>query len=250
MLFSPVPGPWSDRRWLAASGVGLLGFLTVAGLMLATRGVDGLDVAVGRESVSLRSSSLTDAARAATFLGSTHAVVAAAVVAGALLWWRTGDPTVPLVLLSAVAVTLPLVRLLKTGFDRARPPLDALLGPPALDHSFPSGHTADGGVVYALAAVLLALTFGRVLLRRLVVAVGVVVVVAIGLSRVYLGYHWATDVVAGWLLAGAIVAAAVYLAGVLAGPRVATGGVEAPGGPAEAAVPVPEPEPERSRAGA
>lgn len=112
----------------------------------------------------------------------------------------------------AIAVTggQLLTTLLKHGFDRPRPdlvPHEVIVQ----TASFPSGHSMMAAVTYfTLAALLVRLDLPRgVKLYLLLVAV--LVTVLVGASRVYLGVHWPTDVIAGWL-AGAAWAAFCWLA--------------------------------------
>jgi undecaprenyl-diphosphatase len=136
-------------------------------------------------------------------LGSFPVVVAVAVLAAAVLWRRTHRLISSVVLLTAVVVTAALVYLCKIAVGRPRPGTDTLIGVPSSDYSFPSGHTTDGTIVYVLVALLLGVTL-RPLARRLVVVAAVILAAAVGLTRVYLGYHWTTDVVAGWSLAAGV----------------------------------------------
>ncbi|HSF97792.1 MAG TPA: phosphatase PAP2 family protein, partial [Ornithinibacter sp.] len=96
----------------------------------------------------------------------------------------------------------------------ARPPVIFAVPPLETSPSFPSGHTLNATVVLGLAAYLVML--GRRHLRsKLLVVSGVVVfVAAMGLSRVWLGHHWLTDVMAGWFVGLA------WLAAVITGHRV------------------------------
>ena len=70
--------------------------------------------------------------------------------------------------------------------------------------SFPSGHSTMAPVVYLTLAVILAAGEPRRDVRVLVFACAVALTLAVGVSRVYLGVHWPTDVLAGWALGGAI----------------------------------------------
>ena len=83
---------------------------------------------------------------------------------------------------------------------RARPPASLAVPPLETSPSFPSGHTLNATVLIGLMAYLLLLHQERRASRVATVVTAVVLVVAMGLSRVYLGHHWLTDVVAAWLL--------------------------------------------------
>ena len=68
------------------------------------------------------------------------------------------------------------------------------------DLSFPSGHSASSAVVYLTLAALATQTMRAGAARRYVLAAAILLVAAIGISRVYLGVHWPSDVLAGWSL--------------------------------------------------
>lgn len=94
---------------------------------------------------------------------------------------------------------------LKLAFQRNRPQLWEVLARPA-SYSFPSGHALSSMIVYGFAAYLLAQFYPQ---RRLVCWLGAAAwILLIGFSRVYLGVHWPSDVVAGFALGFAL----VYLA--------------------------------------
>jgi membrane-associated phospholipid phosphatase len=196
------------RHWLAAGVAALTAFGFVLALVWSSGGTDSFDAAITLDVIGLRSPQVTPLARSITALGAFPAVVGVTVLIAVVLWRRTRSIGLSLALPTAVVVTAGLVYLLKSAVSRPRPPIHTLLGVPSTDFSFPSGHTTNGSVVYLLSALLLATTLERRWQRRLLVVLGGLIGLAVGLTRVYLGFHWATDVVAGWLLAAAVVSIA------------------------------------------
>jgi undecaprenyl-diphosphatase len=102
-------------------------------------------------------------------------------------------------ILFAVAGGLLLSSLLKSGFDRPRPDL-VPHGSYVYTASFPSGHSAMSAVTYLTLGALLARIQNRRRLKAYIILWALLVTIAVGVSRVYLGVHWPTDVLAGWTL--------------------------------------------------
>ncbi|MFG3100868.1 phosphatase PAP2 family protein [Streptomyces sp. NPDC048182] len=136
----------------------------------------------------------------------TMRLLCAAVVVW--LWWRRGDRfTAGWLAVTAVAAGL-FQQVLKAVVDRARP---AWPDPVDLAHyaAFPSGHALTVTVVCGLLVWLLG-HYGAARGPRLAaLAVAAVSVAGVGATRVWLGVHWATDVLGGWLLGALVVCLAV-----------------------------------------
>lgn len=144
---------------------------------------------------------LEEAALEITALGSF--AVLGLIVLAAIVWLllirKVGSAA--LVALSVAGGVL-LSSLLKSGFARPRPDL----APHAdIVHtlSFPSGHAMSAAVVYLTLGALLARAQPHRRLKIYLASVGVVITVLVGISRVYLGVHWPTDVLAGWCVGSA-----------------------------------------------
>ena len=107
-----------------------------------------------------------------------------------------------LFLLVAVGGGVLLSTLLKIGFDRPRPDL-VPHGAVVYTASFPSGHAMLSAVVYLTLGALLARVQPRRLLKLYLLGLAFLLTVAVGVSQVYLGVHWPTDVFAGWAVGAA-----------------------------------------------
>ncbi len=102
----------------------------------------------------------------------------------------------------SVAGGLLLSQMMKWGFDRPRPDL-VPHGSYIYTKSFPSGHTMLAAVVYLTLGALLARTQPQVRVKVFLLVLAGVLTVLIGVSRIYLGVHWPTDVLGGWMLGAA-----------------------------------------------
>jgi membrane-associated phospholipid phosphatase len=147
-----------------------------------------------------RTPGLVSAARAFTDAGAVPFLIVLAVVAGGLLWWRGARLAVAAAPALALAVAGSAVAIGKQLVGRARPPV-ALHLVAESDASFPSGHATDATAVYlTLGLVVAIVVFRRPVARALTVIGAGLLAVAVGASRLVLGVHWPTDVLAGWSL--------------------------------------------------
>jgi membrane-associated phospholipid phosphatase len=144
---------------------------------------------------------VTDAAETVTIT-----VLAVLTFAGTALAWRRWRE--PMLVAAAIAGEVVIFLIITLLVDRPRPPVAHLDSAPPTS-SFPSGHVAAAIVLYGLWAVLAWQRARSALLKGLLLALAVVVPVAVGLSRVYRGMHYPSDVLAGALLGASWLAVSV-----------------------------------------
>jgi len=179
-------------------------------LVLMVRSNTGLvryDIGVANWGARHADAVSTDIIRVMTWLGSTIVAVSLAAVVGILVYRRTRHASVFLFLIVVVGGQDLIANLIKFAVDRARPAIDQLAG--FSGSSFPSGHTTTAAACYAAFALLLGIS-RKPKERAVLFGVAAAIAVAVGCSRILLGVHWFTDVLAGlalgwaWFAIGAI----------------------------------------------
>lgn len=153
---------------------------------------------------------LEEMARDVTALGGVAVLTLVTVISvGYLLLMRKRYAAV----FVAVAVVggILLSTLFKTVYDRPRPDLVAHLSH-AYTSSFPSGHSMMSAIAYLTLGALLARLHEDWAVKIFLMSTAILLTVLVGASRVYLGVHWPTDVLAGWA-AGAAWASLCWLVG-------------------------------------
>ncbi len=191
--------------------------LLVASFLLSVFAVLAIEVVKGNTNafdravlLSLRSTSnpsnpmgpawLVEMGRDVTALGSFAflAFVSAAVVGYLLIAKRRGYA-----LLVAIAVIggETISTILKNVFDRPRPEIPHAAR--VFTASFPSGHAMLSAITFLTLGSLMSHATDDIRLKRYYLSIAVFLTVAVGLSRLYLGVHYPTDVLAGWCVGGA-----------------------------------------------
>lgn len=227
---TPTPTRPALPRWWLSAGVAALATLGAIALLDGVRehaDLAAYDALVSAQAVALRNAPLTDLAQATTFLGSTISIGVLTMLAMAWSGWRRRWATTGLIA-ATMAVSAALTLVLKQTVGRSRPPAHFVLGPIDHGYAFPSGHTLNSTVFFGLLA---AIALAR--LRSPAARTGTVVVwlsasAAVGLSRIYLGYHWLTDVMAGWTIGAGLLACAALAWTLLTRRRQSRGGVKTP----------------------
>lgn len=213
----PIPGLGPLLRWirgwvhnLYAAG----GLLLVIGLLLAVLGLFGLSLVVDEvlRGATLRADEAAlrwlagfvtperdVRALEITSLGSGVVVFTVATLSAALLALLSRGRYAVLVI-AAVAGGWILSPVLKALFDRDRPQVVEWRTPHAGQASFPSGHALMGMVLYAVLAFILHRVGGRRWVSLIAFVAAALLVALIGVTRVYLGVHYPSDVLAGYVV--------------------------------------------------
>jgi membrane protein DedA with SNARE-associated domain/membrane-associated phospholipid phosphatase len=216
----PVQVAWGRRRLDARSPRGFWLTFTVAAGALAAWAFGGLtqdvtghdDAALADPDVTAwviahRTGWLTSALKVLTWLGSTAVIIPACLATGLyfLIRRRTWRPLA--LLAAAVAGAVGLYGIVKPVVGRPGPPAAIWIGHFS-GAAFPSGHATQSIAFYAMLAIVLGagLSFRR---RAILWSAAALVVLIVGASRIYLGAHWLTDVLAGYALGTAWVAIVV-----------------------------------------
>jgi undecaprenyl-diphosphatase len=142
-----------------------------------------------------------EAARDITALGG-HVVLTLVTLATLAYLLMTRKRSAALLVVAAVGGGMLLSTVLKMGFERPRPDLVPHAAR-VYTASFPSGHAMLSAVTYLTLGALLARVQPSRRLKTFLIGLAVVLTILVGVSRVYLGVHWPSDVLAGWCVGAA-----------------------------------------------
>jgi undecaprenyl-diphosphatase len=198
------------RKWITAPDLRLaaelavLGALVVAFLLIGNAVGGGLDNIDKEILLALRNAPddprgprwFENGMMHLSALGSV-AVTGLVTIVAVLFLVVARKPRLALLLAVCCAGTLLAMAVLKGVYERPRPTVVTHIDPPA-SLSFPSGHSMLAAALYMTLAVLVARTLSERRLKRFTVAVGASLALLVGFTRLYLGVHYPSDVLAGW----------------------------------------------------
>jgi undecaprenyl-diphosphatase len=151
-----------------------------------------------------RSPALNQAARIVTNGGMIPVLFIVAIAAAGVFWYRGLSVGLSIAPVVSFAVAVSAAAVTKHLVDRTRPPVSLHLVTES-DASFPSGHATNGTAVFLTVAFVAALYLLRAPVARTATILAAEVVSGlVGISRLILGVHWPSDVLAGWALGVAV----------------------------------------------
>jgi undecaprenyl-diphosphatase len=180
--------------WVLAILLGLVVLTAILGIGIRAW-APGFDVQTMNAIASHRDATLTTIAGIVTDAGSFALLAPLSIAFLLLRRWKRPFDDIALLVIAAGSAVLPIVT--KVIVARPRPTVENLSHLTSL--SFPSEHTTQAAAVYLTIAIMLSKGLNRGW-RELVIVVAVVIALAVAWSRVYLGVHYPTDVIAGLLL--------------------------------------------------
>jgi membrane-associated phospholipid phosphatase len=196
-------GPLLAAARLILGAVAIWVVLSIIGLLL-TRVFDkgplhSADLGVDVWFVHHRTAAWDSIMRFGTDMARTQTVIAVAAVVALMLRWLFGRWRQSLILISAVAGEVLIFLAVTATVPQRRPPVPRLQIAPTTS-SFPSGHTGAAVALYGCIAILLLAKYGRRPAAWVAAALLCCIPVFVGISRLYEGEHYPSDVLAGALL--------------------------------------------------
>lgn len=147
---------------------------------------------------SIQSDTLTEFMKGLSFITGSWRVAPLVIIAGILMLWRVGKWEALLIVMAGMSSFSDSI--FKIAVDRPRPTADLVtVYANETDRSFPSGHAFFAAIFLGLVAYLAFTRFRDRNLRILTLSSILALILLIGASRVYLGAHWASDVLGGYL---------------------------------------------------
>lgn len=207
-------GPHAALLLIIAIGGGIAAALTAASAEVYESVADADDVAALDQpaldlAVSLRQDWLNSLVTGYTNIGGPIGMPILAVAVMVLLAVRRRSWTPVIIMPIAAFGSLLMTIAGKDAIGRLRPPMELAVPPYETSASFPSGHALNAIVIAGVVAYLLVLRQHRKRTRALTITLAVLFALTMGLSRVYLGHHWVTDVLVAWTLGTAWLAVVV-----------------------------------------
>jgi undecaprenyl-diphosphatase len=163
-------------------------------------GITAIDQPVLDAALTLRSPALDEAITSYTDVGGPVGmpVIAALAVIVLVAVRRRWTPLVLVGITGLGSLAMTVVG--KGWVGRMRPPSALAVPPFEVSPSFPSGHTLNATALVTVIVYLVLIWTTATWQRAVAIVAGALFVVTMGLSRVFLGHHWLTDVIAGWAI--------------------------------------------------
>jgi undecaprenyl-diphosphatase len=181
--------------WMGISISAILIFTKLAEDLAGIK-LNNLDFPITKNILGLRTPIITKTMKLITSVGSAETIIFVLFLVIYVLYRLKKNIWYSFMVMTSALGGLLLEAALKWAFQRPRPNVSHLVG--ASGYSFPSGHATIAVAFYGFLAYLLWLYFHKTKLRYLTTVSLVIIIILIGISRIYLGVHYPSDVLAGF----------------------------------------------------
>lgn len=184
-------------RWFWT--ISLLSFLAFIGvaLLVISEKVSRLDTYFTEIVRRFEQPWLTVVAKGVTNMGSNVSIIVICIVVFTFMYFVLQTRREAMFFIAVILSSAILNVLLKNMFQRLRPDINLLIE--VTGYSFPSGHSMSAFTLYGILTFLLWAYLDTGAQRNIVLIVFVVIILSIGISRIYLGVHYPSDVIGGYL---------------------------------------------------
>lgn len=160
-----------------------------------------LDVAIQQFIINQRADSFNEFFKLFTSLGDTKAMIAWTIIT-AIIFFAIKHYFYAIGIIFSVAIAELISFIIKNVIERDRPPeLLSLIS--ADSPSFPSGHTIAAITFWGFLIYVFYKTIQNKFWRNILILICALIIIAAGFTRIYLGVHWPSDIIAGYILGGA-----------------------------------------------
>lgn len=146
----------------------------------------------------LRSPSLTNFMKVITKFSDTISIIILAVILTSLFLYKWKDKNIAKIIPCSIAMVASINQLLKFIFQRERPNGYRLIE--MTGYSFPSGHAMISMAFYGLLIYIIQKKVKNKPLRLILIIINIAIIILVGISRIYLGVHYLSDVITGYLI--------------------------------------------------
>lgn len=186
------------KKSLIISIIFLIGFIIIT-ILLLTNNLYLFDNYIYKIFLNIRSNGLTYIMKTITYMGNTIPVIIILIIF--LIFFNQKDR---LLLGSSMIITLIINQIIKYTIRRPRPPIEERLITQG-GYSYPSGHSMMALCLYGVLIYLVLKNIKNTKLKIILITFLVIIILAIGISRIYVRVHYPSDVLAGFLLTISII---------------------------------------------
>jgi undecaprenyl-diphosphatase len=186
----------------------IIGFSFIS-LLISDHRIITFDSSVIASIQGRESPMLTSLMKFFTFIGSAPFVIILSLLLLVFLYKVLHHRFELILFIAAVAGSAVINQVLKSIFHRVRPNLHRLID--VSGYSFPSGHAMNAFTVYVIISFLLWRHIPSKLGRSILIFLSILMILAIGISRIYLGVHYPSDIIGGYFASGFWLAIAIWI---------------------------------------